>query len=83
MNNFFPLEKISAVHGKLLIKKFSYVNTKHFLALYHPAAALYNGSMRETLLEDFQKIPKILEKIKKENEKEADEKIKIEQKKLF
>jgi DNA polymerase len=61
------LEKISNVHGKLLIKKFNKINTKHFLPLYHPAAALYNGGMRETLIEDFKKIPKILEKIKKEN----------------
>ncbi len=64
MNDFFPVEKISDVHGKLLIKKFNHINTKHFLPLYHPAAALYNGGMRETLIEDFKKIPKILEKIK-------------------
>ncbi|MFA6353775.1 MAG: uracil-DNA glycosylase [Candidatus Paceibacterota bacterium] len=67
MNDFFPIEKISAVHGKLLIKKFNHINTKHFLPLYHPAAALYNGGMRETLTNDFKKIPKILEKI--DNEK--------------
>ncbi len=64
MNDFFPTEKISDVHGKLLIKKFNHINTKHFLPLYHPATALYNGGMRETLIEDFKKIPKILEKIK-------------------
>ncbi|PID30701.1 uracil-DNA glycosylase [Candidatus Saccharibacteria bacterium] len=33
------------------------------LPLYHPAAALYNGAMRETLMEDFSLIPAILEKI--------------------
>lgn len=60
MNDFFPTEKISSVHGKLLIKKFKRINTKYFLPLYHPAAALYNGGMRETLVEDFEKIPKIL-----------------------
>ncbi len=31
------------------------------LPLYHPAAALYNGGMRETLLEDFSAIPHIIE----------------------
>ncbi len=31
-----------------------------FLPLYHPAAALYNGGMRQTLLDDFAKIPKLL-----------------------
>ena len=67
MNDFFPAEKISTIHGKLLIKKFNKIQTKYFLPLYHPAAALYNGGMRETLMEDFQKIPKILKKIEKEN----------------
>ncbi len=63
MNNFFPTEQISKVHGKLLIKKLPGIATKHFLALYHPAAALYNGGMRDTLKEDFKKIPLILKKI--------------------
>jgi len=63
MNHFFPLEKISQIHGKLLIRTWPELGRQHFLALYHPAAALYNGGMRETLLEDFKKIPKILEKI--------------------
>jgi DNA polymerase len=65
MNDFFPAEKISNVHGKLLIKKFAHINTKHFFPLYHPAAALYNGGMRETLMDDFKKIPKVLEEISK------------------
>jgi DNA polymerase len=64
MNYFFPAEKISTVHGKMLVKKIPNLPTKYFLALYHPAAALYNGGMRETLKADFKKIPKILEKIK-------------------
>lgn len=33
------------------------------LPLFHPAAALYNGAMRQTLIDDFAKIPAILEKI--------------------
>lgn len=34
------------------------------LPLFHPAAALYNGGMRNTLLEDFSLIPAILKKLK-------------------
>ncbi|MBI5139098.1 uracil-DNA glycosylase [Candidatus Nomurabacteria bacterium] len=64
MNNFFPKEQISKAHGKLLIKNFVGMPTKFFYALYHPAAALYDGSMREVLMKDFKKIPKVLEKIK-------------------
>ena len=60
MNRFFPNEKISETHGKLLIKNFGLNKRQHFLALYHPASALYNGGMRETLLKDFKKIPKAL-----------------------
>lgn len=33
------------------------------LPLFHPAAALYNGGMRQTLIDDFAKIPSILKKI--------------------
>jgi uracil-DNA glycosylase family 4 len=63
MSNFFPELKISEAHGKLIHKKFEHIDTEYFLPLYHPAAALYNGGMRATLLEDFKLIPKILEKI--------------------
>jgi len=63
MNNFFPDQKISNAHGKLLIKKFNGISTKFFFPLYHPAAALYDGSMREVLIEDFKKIPKVLKEI--------------------
>ena len=64
MNNFFPELKISDAHGKVIHKKFKYINTEYFLPLYHPAAALYNGGMREVLIKDFKIVPKILKKIK-------------------
>lgn len=63
MGRFFPADKISDVHGKLLIKNTPELGRMNFLPLYHPAAALYNGGMRETLIKDFNKIPKVLEKI--------------------
>lgn len=58
MNVFFPNFRISQVHGKPVRMK-----NQVYMPLFHPAAALYNGSMRETLIEDFNKIPQILEKI--------------------
>lgn len=64
MGRFFPTDKISDIHGKLLIKNIPELGGKQaFLPLYHPAAALYNGGMRETLIKDFNKIPKALEKL--------------------
>jgi len=61
LNRFFPTEQISKVHGKLLKKKFKNMDVENFFALYHPAAALYNGGMREILLDDFKKLPKVIE----------------------
>ncbi|MGB2580083.1 MAG: uracil-DNA glycosylase [Minisyncoccia bacterium] len=63
MNHFFPKEKISAVHG-VLLKGDHFGMVRNFLPLYHPAAALYNGSLRETLKKDFKKIPRIIRKLK-------------------
>lgn len=68
MNVFFPELKISEAHGKPMKRAIKEAGNKQleaiFLPLYHPAAALYNGGMRQTLLEDFSKIPNILELIK-------------------
>lgn len=65
LNRFFPKEKISDVHGMLLTQSIDGLDTKNFVALYHPAAALYNGGMRTTLLDDFIKLQKIIAGIKK------------------
>lgn len=64
MEWFIPGKKISQIHGqpKRLIKEET-GEKQMYLPLYHPAAALYHGSLRETLIKDFKKIPKILEKI--------------------
>ena len=35
-----------------------------YLPLFHPAAALYNGAMRQTLIDDFATIPDVLAAIK-------------------
>lgn len=66
LNRFFPEEVISKVHGQSFQRHFQ-GEKRDFLALYHPAAGLYNGGMRETLKEDFKKIPVILDKIKNQN----------------
>jgi len=64
LNRFFPDAKISEVHGKLLVKNKLDGKKQNFFALYHPASALYNGGMRQTLMDDFKKIPLALKKIK-------------------
>jgi DNA polymerase len=83
MNRFYPTLKISECHGNAFRKDFN-GRKQVFLALYHPAVALYNGNMKKTLQEDFNKIPKILKKIDEEdlNNKNS-KKETIEQNKLF
>lgn len=64
MEYFLPNQKISQLHGQVQQIKFG--ELKLFVVpLYHPAAALYNGSMRSTLTKDFKKLLKIIEVIKK------------------
>ncbi len=57
LNCFLPDLKISEGHGQ--IQK---LNGREFLPLFHPAAALYNGGLRQTLLDDFALIPALLQK---------------------
>lgn len=65
LNRFFPDAKISEVHGQAFRRELPGIGTRVFYVLYHPAAALYNGGMRATLIEDFKKIPKLIKKIEK------------------
>jgi uracil-DNA glycosylase family 4 len=62
MEYFLPGRKISQIHGQPKRIKFGEQKIV-ILPLYHPAAALYNGSMRQVLIEDFMTIPKIIKKI--------------------
>jgi len=53
---FLPGRTISSMHGKAFKRE-----GKIFFAMYHPAVALYKGSMREVLLEDFKVLKRILD----------------------
>lgn len=65
MEYFLPSQKISQIHGDP--KRIQFGDRKLVIApLFHPAAALYNGSMRQTLLDDFSRLPKIIELAKKD-----------------
>lgn len=74
MNCFLPDLQIGKVHGqpKRIRAQGSGFRaqgkdkgelTMVILPLYHPAAALYNGSQRQVLIDDFVKIPAIIKKI--------------------
>ncbi len=67
---FLPELKIGQDHGqpKRIALKLEQGSIKTvILPLYHPAAALYNGSQRQTLMDDFAQIPSIIKKIKEIN----------------
>ena len=68
MEYFLPEQKISLVHGQP--KPVMLGGTKVVVVpLYHPAAALYNGSLRATLIEDFIQLTTIINTLEKETEK--------------
>ncbi|MDB5185738.1 MAG: Phage polymerase-related protein [Candidatus Saccharibacteria bacterium] len=75
MNCFLPDLQISQVHGQP--KRIRWILTHDggektetslvILPLFHPAAALYNGGLRQTLIDDFGAIPAILKLIETKN----------------
>lgn len=60
MAHFMPYAKISSAHGKA-----TWVNGRLVVAMYHPAAALHQPSLKETVLEDFSHLPEFIQLAKK------------------
>jgi uracil-DNA glycosylase family 4 len=62
MEYFLPDMKIGQVHGEP--KRVLFGDEKLIIMpLFHPAAALYNGGLRQTLIDDFLKVPKVIEQL--------------------
>jgi len=74
MAKFFPEGSISKLHGTARRQ-----NGMIYFAMYHPAAALHQAKLRETIKEDMLKIPKVL----RETEKPVEVEKKPEQLSLF
>lgn len=63
MEYFLPGMKIGMVHGEP--KRIAFGDHKIvIMPLFHPAAALYNGSLRQTLIDDFLKVPEVIRQMK-------------------
>ncbi len=60
--------KIGDVHGKLISVEI-YDNKYNLFPLYHPAAVIYNRSLKEVYLNDLQNLKKELNKIEKSIDK--------------
>jgi DNA polymerase len=56
MGKFMPGAKISAVHGQM-----RRVGDRFVIAMFHPAAALHQASLKPAIVKDFAQLPKLLE----------------------
>jgi len=56
MARWFPGQSISRIHGRV-----REIDGRMVVPMYHPAAALHQQSLRETIIHDFEALPAILE----------------------
>jgi uracil-DNA glycosylase len=56
LNRYLPGARIGAAHGRLRRT----VTGQHVFPMYHPAAALHQASLRETLFDDMRRLPSAL-----------------------
>jgi DNA polymerase len=61
MGRFLPGTAISRVHGEA-----RRLNGTWVVPMYHPAAALHQGSLRRTIEDDFKKVPAYLEQARRD-----------------
>lgn len=57
MSRFIPDAKITAIHGQM-----QKIGKRFVIPMFHPAAALHQSRFKPMLLEDFAKLPSLLEK---------------------
>ncbi len=67
LERFLPDSQISLVHGQA----FTHSSGIPIFAMYHPAVALYNPTLKETLVKDFKKLKEFLDGDIKAIEKES------------
>lgn len=60
MAKFMPGAKISAVHGQM-----RRIGNRFVIAMFHPAAALHQASLKPAILKDFSQLPGLLEQARK------------------
>lgn len=63
MARWFPGERISKIHGQAKRQGHRLV-----VPMYHPAAALHQSSLRATIEEDFERLPKFLAEIERDRD---------------
>lgn len=66
MAKWFPGQKISAIHGKA-----KRIGGRVVVAMFHPAAALHQQSLRGAIEEDFRRLPEIVKAAQAQAEEQA------------
>lgn len=75
---YFPGQRISKIHGQP-----KEVGGRYIVPMYHPAAALHNGSLRPEIEADFLKLPRLLAERDKAREAAASKQDEAKQQTLF
>jgi uracil-DNA glycosylase family 4 len=78
MAKYFPGERISRIHGEP-----KEIGGRLVVPMYHPAAALHNGSLKGAIEEDFRKLPRILAERDRKRSAEQERNNQISQGTLF
>ncbi len=78
MARFMPEAKISAVHGQA--RK---VDGRLVVAMFHPAAALHQPSLKQAIIDDFKKLPALIAAAEKAAPPPPDDKPETQQLSLF
>jgi DNA polymerase len=78
MSRYFPGQRISKIHGQP-----KEVDGRFVVPMYHPAAALHNGSLKPEIEADFAKLPRLLAEFDKAREANETNKRKAQQQQLF
>jgi len=60
MSKYMPGAKISIVHGQM-----RRIGNRFVIAMYHPAAALHQASLKPAIMKDFAQLPNLLEQARK------------------
>jgi DNA polymerase len=71
LGRYFPGQPISRIHGqarKLALSGAEGLGNRWVVPMYHPAAALHQGSLRRVIEEDFKRIPAYVERALQERE---------------
>ncbi len=76
MGKFMPGAKISTVHGQM-----RQVGDRFVIAMFHPAAALHQASIKPAIMKDFAQLPKLLEQARAGLKRSGSSKKKEEDKK--